>query len=167
MIIVGAVYADGSQTIYGQGGRLLDVSAPGSLDINNDIQCASGNDSSIVRRWGTSFAAPTVSGLAAYFLALYPALQGENAPRKVKDYIKSTAWSRNGGPKAIWNEKESTLSTAAKRWAGDDAACPNGELPGWEPASFSTGGGTTVLSVGSSTSPSHTASDTISTSIEC
>jgi hypothetical protein len=87
----------------------MDFSAPGSLDNNTGIQCASGSSNGWIRSQGTSLAAPAVSGLAAYFISINPQLQEKGmkgmVAQMVKDYVKSLAWSRNGGPIAIWNNE--------------------------------------------------------------
>lgn len=141
MIVVGSVNVDGARTKFSQGGPLMDISAPGSLDDIYGVQCAAGSGSAPdpVRKEGTSFAAPTVAGLCAYYMSLYPALTGTGAASRVKAFIKKTSWSRNGGPVALWNQKEShrigwrpsykKRSGANEIRAVADAACPNGKLP--------------------------------------
>ena len=168
LIIVGSVDGDGLRTRFSQGGPLMDISAPGSLDGRIGIQCASATGDDSVRMEGTSFAAPAVAGLCAYFMALYPYLTvSGQTPGRVKDYIKGLMWPRNGGPPALWNFQQSTTigsrplsrkrAAVNKRQTVFDATCPDGVLsgwptlgdgsqpppvdwapPGWEPASNST-----------------------------
>lgn len=67
---------------------------------------------------GTSMATGTVSGLAAYYLSLYPSLQkpgtGQTS-RLVRSRLRSTSWAR--GPtasfmKAVWNGLSSPICPA-------------------------------------------------------
>ena len=119
LIVVGSVNIDGSLSNFSQGGDLMDFSAPGSLDNNTGIQCASGSSADWIRDRGTSLAAPAVSGLAAYLISIHPELQEKGmkgmVAQMVKDYIKSLAWSRNGGPIAIWNNESYVPPSCNKR----------------------------------------------------
>ena len=182
MIIVGSVDVDGYQTRFSQGGPLMDVSAPGSLDGRIGVQCASGTGNTIVRSEGTSFAAPTVAGLCAYFMSIHPNLQATGGTAgRVKAFIKSTAWSRNGGPTALWNQQQSTLigghpknkkrALENKELAIRDA-CPTGVISGfptlgdgknpppagWSPANPSDSSTSSANSTSSSTPVSVVAS---------
>lgn len=120
----------------------MDISAPGSLDSDFGIECASGTGDTIVRDTGTSFAAPTVAGLCAYFMSLYPALTATGGTAgRVKSFVKSQMWSRNSGPPAVWNMQQSTpidsspnsrkRAAIEKRQTVSDATCPDGVLSGW------------------------------------
>ncbi|KAL8880717.1 MAG: hypothetical protein Q9198_001930 [Flavoplaca austrocitrina] len=111
LIVVGATNNDGKTWPYTQGGDLLDLSAPG-----DQIVCAGRKDSNRVISSGTSFAAASVSGLAAYFLSL-PELserlkhRGKTA-QNVKDLILEKAYPRiDGEIKVLYNGEKSDLKT--------------------------------------------------------
>lgn len=109
MIVVGAVNTDGTLSYFSQGGPpIVSISAPGSVRLGprfGGIACAAGQGTGTVYKLGTSYAAPQVVGLAAYFLSTVPSLlvPGQVA-RSVKVYIWQKAWQRNSGPKAVFND---------------------------------------------------------------
>lgn len=102
-------------------------------DVNNlprGIECASHLDNTkMVLQSGTSFAAPQVAGLAAYFLSVDPDLRTPgSAGRKVTNKIREMAWSRGApdqrgqrNPKALWNGLDS-------RSAEEEMMCEDGEV---------------------------------------
>ena len=106
---------------YSKGGSLQDVAAPGSYGDYTGIEVAdaNGNDWDLGLKYaeGTSYAAPAVSGLAAYYLSIMSRLHVEGeVPKLTKAHILKTAYSRSGlnlntelYPKAIWNELYSTV----------------------------------------------------------
>ncbi|KAF6225905.1 hypothetical protein HO133_009908 [Letharia lupina] len=108
LIVVGAVYTDGTATGFSQGGPLVTVCAPAAVKAGTrvtGITCADSLTTGKDYRVGTSFAAPQVAGLAAYFMSTVPSLLvpgqvGQN----VKDYIVSKVYSRNRGPLAVFND---------------------------------------------------------------
>jgi Subtilase family/LysM domain len=121
-IVVGAVDNTGKRADFSQGtqsGGLLSVSAPGK-----DIRGAS-DEKGIkwpVVKSGTSFAAPAVAGLAAYFLSLESLrsqlVQPQNIPGiglAVKNYIIAQSWARvplgspstDEFPPVVWNMEQS------------------------------------------------------------
>lgn len=104
LIVVGGVDPDtGDRTMYSNFGPAVTVSAP------SEVVCASPLDGSGWAKEGTSFAAPAVAGLVAYFLSLQdvgPMLR--KVPglivQTVKQYIMDSAYIRpHGIDKAIWN----------------------------------------------------------------
>lgn len=106
IIVVGGVNLYTGQTLpYSNGGRSLTVSAPGQV-----ICAGRENGDATQVLLGTSFAAPAVAGLVAYFLSLHdlgPILRKNTGlvPEVVKQYIVESAYVRPGGTdKAIWNK---------------------------------------------------------------
>ncbi|KAJ5898817.1 hypothetical protein N7495_003561 [Penicillium taxi] len=75
VIVVGSVDVNGYPSKFTKGGSLVDISAPGAVNSKIGIECAHGTESNTVRVEGTSFAAPTVAGLAAYLMSFESALQ--------------------------------------------------------------------------------------------
>ena len=123
LIVVGAVYTDGTATEFSQGGPLVTVCAPAAVKAGTriaGISCADSLSTGRAYKVGTSFAAPQVAGLAAYFMSTVPSLlvPGQVA-RNVKNYIVSRAYSRNRGPQAIFNDFDfrtgTTCAVAARR----------------------------------------------------
>ena len=121
--MVGAVYTDGTATEFSQGGPLVTVCAPAAVKAGTrivGISCADSTGTGRAYRVGTSFAAPQVAGIAAYFMSTVPSLlvPGQVA-RNVKNYIVSKAYSRNRGPLAIFNDFDfrtgTTCAIAAHR----------------------------------------------------
>ena len=104
LITVGAVSpVDGSTLPFSMGGPSLRVSAPGIVECANS---APGAVSGF--RQGTSFAAPMVAGLAAYFLSLDVVgdrlRSSNNIPLAVLQYIQKLAYVRkHGTDMAVWN----------------------------------------------------------------
>ena len=98
IITVGAVLTNGHTTPTSNGGIALTVSAPG------EVTCA-GVEGRTITGGTTSFAAPSVAGLAAYLLSVYPHLRERgHVPRAVRDLIVDNAYVRPGGTeKAVWN----------------------------------------------------------------
>ena len=96
MIVVGGVYPTGEQHPYSSYGPEVDIWAQMS-----HVLCAS-PDGPIRYQYGlgTSFAAPAVAGLAAYFLShLNPEIQNlvrveGQVARRAKAFIKATAYAR-------------------------------------------------------------------------
>jgi subtilisin family serine protease len=97
LITVGGINLDGS--LWPE--TTIDDGSGGSMTVSlvaSDVLCAAseGTDRTDTRH-GTSFAAPQVAGLAAYFMSL-PSLQGTlrppKTPLKVKNYIVNAAFKR-------------------------------------------------------------------------
>ena len=123
LIVVGAVYTDGTATEFSQGGPLVTVCAPAAVKAGTriiGIACADSRGTGKAYKVGTSFAAPQVAGLAAYFMSTVPSLlvPGKVA-QNVKNYIVSKAYSRKRGPLAIFNDFDfrtgRTCAVAARR----------------------------------------------------
>ncbi|KAL8909225.1 MAG: hypothetical protein Q9171_005143 [Xanthocarpia ochracea] len=111
MIVVGATNNEGTTWPSTQGGDLLDLSGPG-----DSIVCAKREGDGLTIKSGTSYAAASVSGLAAYFLSL-PELSdrlkvdGKTA-QNVKDIILEKAYPRiDGEVKVLYNNEKSDLNT--------------------------------------------------------
>lgn len=105
IIVVGGVDPDtGDRTMSSNFGPAVTVSAPA------EVVCASPRDGSGWAREGTSFAAPAVAGVVAYFLSLQdvgPMLRKTPGliPQAVKQYIMDSAYARpDATDKAIWNQ---------------------------------------------------------------
>ena len=123
LIVVGAVYTDGTATEFSQGGPLVTVCAPAAVKAGTriiGISCADSIGTGRDFKVGTSFAAPQVAGIAAYFMSTVPSLlvPGQVA-QNVKNYIVSKAYSRNRGPLAIFNDFDfrtgTTCAVAARK----------------------------------------------------
>lgn len=105
IIVVGSTDEDGVELDSSSRGPQVTVSAPGR------VLCAdNGPGQSFQIADGTSFAAPAVAGLAAYFLSLPdvgPMLRNrptESIPAAVKDYIVKAAYVRPGSTVlSVWN----------------------------------------------------------------
>lgn len=104
LIVVGGVDPDsGDRTMDSNFGPAVTVSAP------SEVVCASPLDGSGWAKQGTSFAAPAVAGLVAYFLSsqdVGPMLRRTPGliVQTVKQYIVESAYIRPDGiDKAIWN----------------------------------------------------------------
>lgn len=105
LIVVGGVDpVTGDRSVESNFGLAVTVSAPG------EVVCASPRDGSGWAREGTSFAAPAVAGVVAYFLSLQdvgPMLRKTPGliPQAVKQYIMDSAYIRpDATDKAIWNQ---------------------------------------------------------------
>ena len=162
LIVVGAVYTDGTATEFSQGGPLVTVCAPAAVKAGTrivGISCADSTGTGRAYRVGTSFAAPQVAGIAAYFMSTVPSLlvPGQVA-QNVKNYIVSKAYSRNRGPLAIFNDFDfrtgTTCAAAARRrrarrdTASSLDACLQSEPP--TPSTYQTDGLQTFTTAGSS-----------------
>ncbi|KAK2048191.1 subtilisin-like protein [Colletotrichum somersetense] len=103
LIVVGAVDNWGSRSWYSQGNPWqLTVSAP------DTIKCAKAGSSGSRRQYGTSFAAPVVSGVIAVWLSQDQHKARLQVPGKVaenvKEMLKELAYPRRrGGPPVVWN----------------------------------------------------------------
>lgn len=110
VIVVGSTDEDGIELASSSRGPQVTVSAPGR------VMCAdNGPGESIQIAEGTSFAAPAVAALAAYFLSLPdvgPMLRKrptELIPEAVKDYIVKAAYVRPSSTVlSIWNLLDGT-----------------------------------------------------------
>ena len=124
MIVIGGVDMYGKKWKHSQDGALIQAWAPAiAIDdtpagdmtwANKDwvgISCAGlGRPYLYIQERGTSFTAPQVAGLAAYFYSSYPNLRGEGAARKVKNKIMASSYARTqGGPMCIWNMRTGLL----------------------------------------------------------
>lgn len=105
LIVVGGVDPDtGDRTMSSNFGPAVTVSAPG------EVVCASPRDGLGWAKEGTSFAAPAVAGVVAYFLSLHdvgPMLRKTPRliPQAVKQYIIDSAYTRPDAiDKAVWNQ---------------------------------------------------------------
>ena len=97
LIVVGTVYTHGTATEFSQGGLLVTVYAPATVKAGTrsaGISCANSISTGKAYKVGTSFAAPQVAGIAAYFMSNVPSLlvPGQVA-QNVKTYIVSKAYS--------------------------------------------------------------------------
>ena len=166
VIVVGSVSTIGIESAFSQQGPLVSVWAPGE-----GVECASNNSAGSWYRSGTSMAAGMVSGLAAYYLSLYPVLQRPGSgltSRFVQSRLKSTSWSRGptaGFKKAVWNGLSSPVcpvppkSVRRRRGRRDDVG------GGYCPISFSSSSSTISSSTSSSTMSSETATTLTSSQI--
>lgn len=111
LIVVGGVHADGSPDDYAQSGPLVMVSAPSDLDAYNGLQCASNSSNAIKTASGTSYAAPAVAGLAAYFLSTRAELSWRGrVPKLVGEHIRAFAYRRGPNwPLAVHNGLSSNV----------------------------------------------------------
>ena len=106
VIVVGSVDQDGQRSKFSQSGPVVGAYAGGS-----NIECPAKEGKALKSgQNGTSFAAPSVAGLAANLLSnpVYAkrlAKGGQkNLSRNMKALIQSLAWSRaDGGPEVAWN----------------------------------------------------------------
>lgn len=105
IIVVGSTDDDGIQVATSSRGHQVTVSAPGL------VLCAD-NEAGVTFQYtsGTSFAAPAVAGLAAYYLSVHDIgsmlrnRPTELIPQAVKDYIVKTAYVRPGSNVlSVWN----------------------------------------------------------------
>ncbi|KAJ5591592.1 uncharacterized protein N7459_001961 [Penicillium hispanicum] len=114
-IVVGGINVLGRRAAFSQGGPLVKIWAP-TLDKNDKgIKCASGTGDAFLRKHGTSFSAPQVAGLAAYFYSTDSTIRASSNPAKaVKEKIVTaydseadtgSAWARRSGSAllGIWN----------------------------------------------------------------
>lgn len=124
IMVVGATDMDGYATPWTQMDDDVAVSAPGmvyGVGAHRGLPCSSGGDTGIDYVEGTSFSAPTVAGLAAYFMSISSDLSPDDPENKgkiamkVKEKIQNMAYrrtvrnSRDKGPLAIWNGQRSPL----------------------------------------------------------
>ncbi|KAJ5613452.1 subtilisin-like protease [Penicillium lagena] len=114
MVVVGSVDIDGYPSRFSQGGPLVHVWAPGTVNSNDPklwgVECALPTGTTgYTRKEGTSFAAPTVAGVAAYLLSVYPELRVSGSSGKlVAARLKRNAYVRmnlQGGKPGVWNEE--------------------------------------------------------------
>ncbi|KAJ5804843.1 hypothetical protein N7474_010730 [Penicillium riverlandense] len=114
MVVVGSVDVDGYPSRFSQGGPLVQVWAPGTVNSNDPklwgVECALPTGTTgYARKEGTSFAAPTVAGVAAYLLSVYPELRVQGSSGKlVAARLKRNAYVRmnlRGGMPSVWNEE--------------------------------------------------------------
>ena len=128
MIVVGSVNEYGLEYETSNNGPLVTVWAPG---VN--VMCASNVGEGEQELTGTSMAAGIVSGLAAYLLALYPALQRPGTgltARAVKSRIIALSWARENVdqdpdleyPAAIWNGLESPIDDGSSMECSDSGS---------------------------------------------
>ncbi|CAD6445507.1 66cbb6a4-007c-402a-9458-79f06a52a585 [Sclerotinia trifoliorum] len=121
ILVVGAVDLDGSRAGYSN----LDTFA--TVHVLGGTYCSKGLGG-YYYQYGTSFSAPLVSGLAAYFFdlsSLRKKFLAESTPAlRLKAYIKELAWPRDGsGIETVyngvgWSEVDLTCPTNAKRQDG-------------------------------------------------
>ncbi|KAK3049051.1 hypothetical protein LTR09_009705 [Extremus antarcticus] len=118
LITVGGIQNDGS--IWPQSVR---QGTRGSLTISAvsaALTCASNQDvSGTQQRDGTTFAAPQVAGLVAYFMSIpslysqFSAGGAKGVPAAVKKYLTDVGYSRAaGGPLAAYNQAEDAICLA-------------------------------------------------------
>ena len=106
IIVVGSVDQDGQRSDFSQYGPVIGAYAGGS-----GIECPAKEGKALkLGEFGTSFAAPSIAGLAANLLSnpIYTKRLAKggrkNLSKNMKDLIQSLAWSRAaGGPKVAWN----------------------------------------------------------------
>ncbi|APA10045.1 hypothetical protein sscle_05g048150 [Sclerotinia sclerotiorum 1980 UF-70] len=116
MLVVGAVDLDGSKTEYSNIDTFVSVHVFGATFCPNGL-------GGTQYQYGTSFSAPLVSGLAAYFLGLSSLREKFEAESKpalkvaaLKAYIVKLAWSRDKSAiETIYNGVE---------WSEVDLTCP-------------------------------------------
>ncbi|KAK4996875.1 Suppressor of the cold-sensitive snRNP biogenesis mutant brr1-1 [Elasticomyces elasticus] len=105
IISVGSTTMTGVASAFSQGGPALAVSA-----VGEGLTCAAGSGTGNRVARGTSYAAPQVAGLLAYFLGQetvpFDTTTGSLA-NNARNFLKNTAsWSRSGDgnmPKVAWN----------------------------------------------------------------
>jgi hypothetical protein len=121
LITVGGINYDGSlwpeTTPEGIGSNSGSI----TVSLAADVQCASNTDpNGSQQAIGTSFAAPQVAGLAAYFMSL-PSLQSQfqsggirRVAQNVKDYIVQAAYNRPSAsnPLSAYNLAEDAICLA-------------------------------------------------------
>ncbi len=99
LIVVGSVNVDGSPSHFSQGGQYLDISAPGSYSDTQGIRCATNRDTnSYALTSGTSYASPSIAGLAAYLMSVNARLGSLRQPgltaQKTKSKLLELAYAR-------------------------------------------------------------------------
>ena len=120
IMVVGATDITGYAAPWTQMDDHVAVSAPGMVYGVGDrrgLPCPSGGDTGTDYVEGTSFSAPTVAGLAAYFMSISSDLSPDDPENKgkiamkVKEKIQNMAYQRSikreKGPLAIWNGQRS------------------------------------------------------------
>ena len=123
LIVVGATDNDGNLAAFSQGGPLVSVWAPAV-----QIRCADNQMGVNQKKSGTSYAAPAVAGLAAYFMGLPGNGLGQPGSGQmagnVKNLITTLAWPRKTGATEIvlWNNQNAGCSGTNKR-DGSGGAC--------------------------------------------
>ncbi|KAJ5595505.1 uncharacterized protein N7459_001713 [Penicillium hispanicum] len=123
MIVVGSVDVYGQRSLFSQVGWLVDTWAPGEIVTTIDHTAANDADkikiqgvacavksgtTGTTEKWGTSFSAPQVAGLAAYLYSSDPSLRGADAAKKIitkiTDRNNGASYKRRGsGRRSIWN----------------------------------------------------------------
>lgn len=94
VLTVGSVDARGAPSAFTRPSAWVDVAAPGEAVLSlSTVGDAMANATGGTTIYGTSFAAPVVSGLAALIRSRFP----DWTPRQVMDRIKSTAHHPPGG----------------------------------------------------------------------
>jgi hypothetical protein len=156
LIVVGAVDNVGNTATFSQGGPLLHVSAPG-----NKITCANSTGGSKTGS-GTSYAAPQVAGLIAYFMSLpgngLGSIGSGQIPGNVKNLLISSASypRKSGGDNVIWNMQSVGCSGTNKR-DGSGSCSITTSISGVT-------GTTTATSTGSTQTKTQTSTGTTSVS---
>ncbi|PVH97993.1 hypothetical protein DM02DRAFT_730159 [Periconia macrospinosa] len=127
IINVGAVDDDGNEANFSQRGTQLNVHAFGSA-----VTCRDQHGNQLDNKYGTSFAAPQVAGLAAYFLSLTPAdgaeytqfLNGQTAAQMKAKIISMARRTSFGDVPVIRNGADDFWCGMAKRQeGGPQSAC--------------------------------------------
>ncbi|TDZ54006.1 Subtilisin-like protease 3 [Colletotrichum trifolii] len=142
IIVVGAVYNNGSRTFFSQGsGDQLTVSAPGM------VVCADGDSPEAIETYGTSFSAPAVSGVIAVWLSQpqYESrlqVPGEVAAN-VKAMVKQFSYAHiEGQPNVIWNgidpRRLSCATSSNQRRQASGAVAPACQATSAAPSSLTT-----------------------------
>lgn len=163
MIVVGSVNEYGLEFETSNNGRLVSVWAVG---VN--VKCAANVGEGDQELTGTSMAAAIVSGLAAYLLALFPALQRPGTgltARAVKSQIIALSWARDNVdqdpglvyPAAIWNGLESPLDEGSSMECSDSGSDSGSGSDDAKLRRRDTTGATSCLRLSSTVSSSSTA----------
>ncbi|KAJ5091344.1 hypothetical protein NUU61_006214 [Penicillium alfredii] len=97
MLIVGSTKLSGELSDFSMGGPLVKISAPGETfnrrkDHVLGVWCADGEDNEFVVTAGTSFTAPVVAAMAAYYLSIHPHLRDSKfGGQLVAEHLLKTA----------------------------------------------------------------------------
>ena len=137
VIAVGAVDADAALAPYSAFSSRIDVLAPGGDDTGRAadwiLSLDGGDDEGHAYLYGTSMAAPHVTGVVSLMQAVAPDLD----PAMVRDILQESPWTCEGCEDEALLQADHAVATAAERQAeleaagaaGDGVAGPDAEQP--------------------------------------